>query len=504
MSGAAIAAATSNPLASGAAIEKPAAQPVECWDVFELHLHGPAEGNPFIDVQLSAQFSQGHRTVSVDGFYDGEGKYLVRFMPDAVGRWDYQTTSNAPQLANSTGFFICVKASGGNRGPVSVRDTYHFGYADGTPFYPFGTTCYAWVFQKDELQEQTLKTLAVSPFNKLRMCIFPKWYRYNHAEPPIYPFPRNGDVNDYSHFQPEYFRHIEERIENLRSIGVEADLILFHPYDKWGYQSMSPEVDERYLRYVIARFAAYRNVWWSLANEYNFLKSKTAGDWDRFARIVEEADPYSHLRSIHYSGQSYDYSRRWCTHAGVQDTAFDKAADWRKDWGKPVIFDECQYEGNISNRWGSISGNEMCRRFWLSVIHGTYGGHAETYLTPDEILWWSHGGVLRGESPARIAFLRRILEETGSLGSGTIGFTAIPGGQYLAAERANHAAMFYFFDCWQPSEQSFTLPEGFSYMAEWIDIWEMKITLVGDTLKGAVTLKLPGSPGGALRFVVQS
>ena len=31
-------------------------------------------------------------------------------------------------------------------------------------------------------------------------------------------------------------------------------------------------VDDRYLRYVVARLAAYRNVWWSLANEYDFRK----------------------------------------------------------------------------------------------------------------------------------------------------------------------------------------------------------------------------------------
>ena len=30
---------------------------VEQWGVFEMELHGPAEGNPFVDVSLSAEFS---------------------------------------------------------------------------------------------------------------------------------------------------------------------------------------------------------------------------------------------------------------------------------------------------------------------------------------------------------------------------------------------------------------------------------------------------------------
>ena len=39
-------------------------------------------GNPFVDVQLTATFQQGDDKHMVSGFYDGEGIYRVRFMPD--------------------------------------------------------------------------------------------------------------------------------------------------------------------------------------------------------------------------------------------------------------------------------------------------------------------------------------------------------------------------------------------------------------------------------------
>ena len=80
----------------------------------------------------------------------------------------------------------------GAHGPVRVRNTHHFAYADGTPYFPFGTTCYAWVHQGDALERQTLKTLRTSPFNRIRMCVFPKSYEYNHNEPVLYPFERNA------------------------------------------------------------------------------------------------------------------------------------------------------------------------------------------------------------------------------------------------------------------------------------------------------------------------
>lgn len=55
------------------------------WDVFEIELDGPSDGNPFIDVELGATFSDGQRELRVGGFYDGDGTYRIRFMPDIEG-----------------------------------------------------------------------------------------------------------------------------------------------------------------------------------------------------------------------------------------------------------------------------------------------------------------------------------------------------------------------------------------------------------------------------------
>ncbi len=54
---------------------------VEQWGIFELALRGSAEGNPYLDVEFTAQFTYKHRVIEVDGFYDGDGVYRIRFMP---------------------------------------------------------------------------------------------------------------------------------------------------------------------------------------------------------------------------------------------------------------------------------------------------------------------------------------------------------------------------------------------------------------------------------------
>ena len=149
---------------------------VERWGQHEIHLTGPASGNPYLDVQWSATFTQGDRAIVVPGFWDGGGTYRVRFSPPTPGEWRYETRSATPELNGKTGTFTATAPTGNNHGPVEVFDTFYLRYADGTPYHQFGTTCYAWVHQTRELQEQTLKTLAASPFNKIRFCVFPKSY----------------------------------------------------------------------------------------------------------------------------------------------------------------------------------------------------------------------------------------------------------------------------------------------------------------------------------------
>jgi hypothetical protein len=471
-----------------------AKETVERWGVYEIALPGPSGGNPFLDVRLGAHFHFRNRVVDVDGFYDGDGAYRIRFMPDEPGNWTYTTSSNAPALDGKSGAFTATPPSPANHGPVRVRYTTHFGYEDGSPYTPIGTTCYAWTHQGDRLEEQTLETLRTAPFNKMRMCVFPKSYQYNTNEPVYYPFARDArGTNDLAHFNPKFFQHLERRVRDLQALGIEADLILFHPYDRWGFAAMPPDVNDRYLRYLVARLAAYRNVWWSLANEYDLVKTKTMADWDRFFRIVQESDPYQHLRSIHHSVTMYDHSKPWVTHVSIQGSDLEKAREYVAQYRKPVIYDECKYEGNIPKRWGNISAQELVRRFWLGTVSGAYVGHGETYLDPDDILWWSKGGVLRGESPRRIAFLRKIVEAAPAEGLNNLST------YYLGAGQEGRYYLYYF-DVNQPAEYEFDLAKGSEYRADLIDPWEMTVTPLAGTFSGKFTMKLPGKPALAVRF----
>jgi len=68
---------------------------ISCWGVWETTLTVEEEKskiNPF-DVEFKGIFKQDNRELAAFGFYDGNGTYKLRFMPDKQGMWTYQTVS---------------------------------------------------------------------------------------------------------------------------------------------------------------------------------------------------------------------------------------------------------------------------------------------------------------------------------------------------------------------------------------------------------------------------
>lgn len=482
---------------------------VEKWKIFEITLKGTDRGNPFTEITFSAEFSNGTAKKVINGFYDGNGIYRIRFMPQETGRWNYITSSNLKQLDKKKGFFECVDAGEDNQGPVVVKDNLYLAYADGSPHYSFGTTCYGWVHQGDSLAGLTLKSLSEGSFNKMRMCIFPKDYDWNKNEPLLYPFEGKPLTEwDYSRFNPSYFRNIEKRIAQLDSLGIEADLIVFHPYDRWGFQKMTRETDERYIKYIIARFSAFKNVWWSMANEYDFMRSKTMGDWDFYIKFFAENDPYNHLRGIHNGSRWYDHSNPLLTHASIQSEDTYRAKDYLKKYNKPVIFDECRYEGNTPWSWGNLTPQEMVNKFWRGFTNGGHVGHGETYVTElplkmpeksSDILWWSKGGVMKGKSQERIRFLREIIESAPGYLTPSVIFQAwMP---FSSVTYKNEYFLAYF-NMDQPRSMILNLPEKGKFRIEIIDAWNMTITPVSGTFSGRCMVELPQRPMTALRITM--
>jgi hypothetical protein len=466
---------------------------VEQWGVEEIVLSSRhTYANPFADVTLQGEFRSGDTTVKIDGFYDGDGVWKVRMMPDRRGSWTFKTVSNDPALNGITGQFTADLPSQGNHGPVHPAKTYHFDYADGTPYFLLGTTSYNWLNRDAALQERTLASLSQTGFTKLRFGLFPKWYKFNRVDPPVFPYVRKPDGTfDLERFDPSFFANVEKRIGALDAIGVQADIILFHPYDKWGFAKMDQAHDEAWLRYVVARLAAYRNVWWTMANEYDLM---TPRDWDRLGSFVHASDPFGHPIGIHNFATWFDPRKPWIDHVIVQDgspATARSAAIARRRYGKPVVVDEYGYEGNNAESWGELTARDEVSRHWEITMAGGYASHGETYVHPDGILWWAAGGDLVGESPARLAFLKTVMTSLPFQDMVPAPELVVNG---TALAKPGQAYLFRF--AWDPTKlfqgrTQIRLAGADLFKVELIDPWEMKIYPIGYTGPGDQAFTLP-------------
>ena len=472
-------------------IERSGLFEVERWGLHEVVLKGPNDigsDSQAFEIMLNATFVHdlgGHPPLVIRGFFDGEDIYKLRFSPPIEGRWTYTTQSSASLLHGRTGAVRVMPALAGIHGPVEAHGFGLF-HADGSAHHSIGTTAYAWTSQPLAMQQQTLETLRQTQvFNKIRMSPFPKRYQYNNANPveagtpyEIRPHSAAADPTVWScvgphcpptngsfhlrRFNVTYWRNLERRIDELRSMDVVADLILFHPYDHghWGFDCMGgsdPSTyntvnDEFYLTYAAARLAAFSNVWWSMANEWSYVECKAKGInssqrtmptladpspapiWDRLFANLHAQDPYGRMTSIHNAELLYDYGQPWVSHVSLQGimtgVRWDaegngyaqrlKAATaaLRGRYGKPIVWDEAWYEGNMpcTNEtgsgclWGALSGEAMAQRFWHGASVGAYVGHGETLAADPRVLlhdfdtplWWAKGGQLLGTSPSMI------------------------------------------------------------------------------------------------------
>lgn len=510
------------------------------YETFELIFHGAEPRGSQAVVDLQGEFTCDGETKKADGFYAGNGVYKVRFYPAKSGNYRWRVsgvvTAEGQEFCEAAGNMSEVKTGTGNGHGMVRVDGLHFRYEDGTGYQPFGTTVYAMVHQDKTLIDTTMKTLSEAPFNKVRFCVFPKDYDFNHNEPEFYAFEKTDERWDVHRPCFAFWDALEERICELDRLGIQGDLILFHPYDRWGFARLGREDSLIYLDYLLRRLSAFPNLWWSLANEYDLMDSYQLADWECFEEFVSEHDPYGHLLSNHNCFQYWDFSRKNTTHCCIQDINVNEVPELHRKYGKPVVFDECRYEGNIMHNWGNISAKEMVHRFWTAFVYGGYCTHGETYYSDDEVLWWARGGVLKGESPARIAFMREIAESLPGppeyIGEGAGAFTGEQIGEFRKTglpenlkddffakgltrmpkerllpfmvrnrpclARCGEDAYLRYFEKECTVIGELNLPDTGEYCIDVIDTWEMTRTTVKEKVNGKVRVELPGKEGMAL------
>ena len=151
--------------------------------------------------------------------------------------------------------------------------------------------------------------------------------------------------------------------------------------------------------------------------------------------------------------------------------------------------------GDIPEGWGALSGEAMADRFWLGNGLGVYVGHGETLLMAnttddDQVLWWSKGNVLRGESPARIAWFRDFMTDPRRPGFDKLEPRPQSWGSIMAEDTSGYQ-LFYVSTV---GDYKITLPPGTSYTANQVDYWNMRVSEVATSVKDSYSFSVAAVP----------
>jgi hypothetical protein len=165
-------------------------------------------------------------------------------------------------------------------------------------------------------------------------------------------------------------------LQYLAEQGVLADVIVF-PYKQEGSYGTHAQ-DERYLRYALARLAAYPNVIWCLVNEWNY-SNIPIDYWNRMGRVGRDEDPWSRegaflrAHSIHQQTRpDWNFTdQTWPSHAIIQLGVRNRGTSAR-------IGDEWANAGKAGQRFrhGDEWGNHSIVRNWTGkypVVNDEYG-----------------------------------------------------------------------------------------------------------------------------------
>ncbi len=351
------------------------------WSVHEIGLTAAGEfPNAYTDVEVTAAFTGPDGVArTVRGFWDGGKNFKVRFTPTVEGAWKYAATSTPANagLARS-GAFTCTAPAPGSPGFLrrDVEFPTSFLFDNGTRFFMCGTTYYAILFnaRADGDWQTSITNIARYGVNKVRMHLDPSSDNTSKTHfPPSKPF-LNGDPDrpDVAHWQTadRVIRFMAER-------GVIADLIVF-PYRRTQKDVAALAQDERYLRYVLARFAAFPNVQWCLVNEWNY--SVLPRDyWNAMGRLARAEDPWGaegkYLRALSIHQQTrpdWNFTAEtWPSHSIIQLGVRNRGVSEKvgNEW-------QAAPDGVKRFTFGDDWGNHSIVRNWTGaqpVVNDEYG-----------------------------------------------------------------------------------------------------------------------------------
>lgn len=340
------------------------------WDKLELNFTSSEDYiNPLYEVrEFYAVFtSPTRRELRVNGFWDGDRSWKIRFLPDETGTWTYRTVCSRKQnagLHEKEGAVNCIRNT---RDPALFRKgslqhqpgDYHLSHADGTPF--FWTACTAWngaLFSTEEEWDTYLRQRRANNYNVIQLVTTEWRGAATNAEGQT-AIEGSGRIR----LNPDFFERMDQRMDRVNELGLVAAPVILWALPFGDGREISPgyrlPVEEAVLlaKYIVARYGAHHVVW-LLGGDGDYLgyhedRWKTIGR--RVFGDIHHAPASLHPKGRSWIGEAYR-DEEWMDVVGYQSThgntqphvdfinRGELAGQWAKLPARPLINMEPNYE----------------------------------------------------------------------------------------------------------------------------------------------------------------
>lgn len=369
------------------------------FGVHEIALSGDGTvSNPF-DTIATVKFvpPSGEKNAKrVHAFYDGDNTWRARVYASEVGDWTWSSAcSTDAGLHGKSGIFRCQDSKLRGRLLPHTNNSRQWMTEDGRWFLNVVDTAYFLLSAKDELG------------NPIPEEDFQAYVRdaVDHGITAFmaYGVPRPRSYNEEGSWQENYFAdssYSTFRLENFRVSDqrlrwmldhypdTAVEFIMFprgarYAADQTFWKNLTPQQRERILRYMVARFAAYPQIYWQVSNDTHYGPKHPNNN--AFVREVgaylQQCDQWQHPRSTGHARwvDFYFGEEDWATFLHLENNHELGAAEYAKyaHLAKPVLLGEDRYEYYNPAKDPLDMRYYQRRLFWAWLFSGgsaNYGG----------------------------------------------------------------------------------------------------------------------------------
>jgi hypothetical protein len=384
--------------------------------------------NPF-DTVATVKFtppSGPANAVTVQAFHDGENTWRARVYVSEAGAWKWVSACETdPALDGKTGSFVAADSR--LRGMLRKHKANPKAWMtdDGRWFANISDTAYL-LFHgaRAPLWREYVEDVAAKGINCMRVAALGGWGGTPGAKEDdnnfwVWNDPWTGGASpDYSRYDLAKFQNSDERLKwmlrNHPDIYMQFILFSFKGYGtdgtgKWWF-SLPQRVRENTMRYMIARWSAFPNLFWLIVNDMH-CDAKFPNN-QAFAREVGNFfaanDPWRHLIATgpnRHAGYAFTSPEdlKWSTYIHIEDSNAVAADEIREFGFETLPVHVWMAEDYYEQDYGRYSDARYFfrRLFWSWLLSGgsaNYGSrwgviHPYSQTGRADLKWTGAGGI---------------------------------------------------------------------------------------------------------------